>query len=136
MQFVLRTGIDLVEIERLARLRPEIRERFIHRVFTERELADAHHSDASLCGRFAAKEAAAKALGCGIGLIGWQDIEVVRGQTGEPFLNLKGKALDIAQAKQLELWSVSISHTKGYAVAVVIGIGGIGDILRSGENTA
>lgn len=134
MRFVLRTGIDLVEIERLARLRPEIRERFMHRVFTERELSDAYNSDASLCGRFAAKEAAAKALGCGIGLIGWQDVEVVRGQAGEPLLYLRGKALDIAHAKQIEHWSVSISHTKMYAVAVVIGIGGIGDILRSGEN--
>jgi holo-[acyl-carrier-protein] synthase len=77
---ILRTGIDLVRIDRLQSQRPEIRRRFLQRVYTENELAEAGHSDASLAGRFAAKEAASKMLGSGIGKVRWQDIEVRRGK--------------------------------------------------------
>lgn len=114
----LRTGIDLVEIHRIAAQRPEIRERFLRRVFTPRELAEVGSSNASLAGRFAAKEAVAKALGCGIGAVGWQSIEVTRGPMGEPLLNLTGKASQVAEILGLSAWSISISHTRTYAVAV------------------
>ena len=65
---ILRTGIDIVEIERLEEINPAIRARFIRRVFTElRAGAGARLVSASLAGRFAAKEAVSKALGTGIG---------------------------------------------------------------------
>lgn len=114
----LRTGIDLVEIRRIASQRPEIRQRFLQRVFTPRELAEVGASNASLAGRFAAKEAVAKALGCGIGALGWQAIEIQRGPQGEPQLILSGKALQMAESLGLTTWSISISHTRVYAVAV------------------
>jgi len=114
----LRTGIDLVEIRRIATQRPEIRERFLRRVFTPRELAEVGASNASLAGRFAAKEAVAKALGCGIGAVGWQSIEIHRGPQGEPLLVLTGKANQVAEGLGLTAWSISISHTRTYAVAV------------------
>jgi holo-[acyl-carrier protein] synthase len=120
---ILRTGIDLVEIERLSRLRPEIRQRFLERVFTPLELAEAAQSDASLAGRFAVKEAVAKALGTGIGLLGWQQIEVERGTQGEPVLRLHGKAQEEADRQGLTLWSISISHSQAYAVAVAVALG-------------
>ncbi len=72
----LRTGIDLVEIERLENLKPEIRTRFCQRVFTMQELAYAGGRLERLAAMFAAKEAVAKALGCGIGPIHWKDIEI------------------------------------------------------------
>ena len=88
----LRTGIDLVEIHRLAAQDPAIQARFKARVFTPRELQEVGASLASLAGRFAAKEAVSKALGCGIGAIGWHSIEIQRGAQGEPVLVLHGTA--------------------------------------------
>lgn len=120
---ILRTGIDLVEIERLSRLSPEIYRRFLQRVFTDRELADAGESYASLAGRFAVKEAVSKALGTGIGVLGWQQIEVERGPAGEPILHLYGNAQLQAERMGLTTWSVSISHTRTHAVGVAVAMG-------------
>ncbi len=117
---ILRTGIDLVEIERLSELKPEIRQRFLERVFTARELEQAAGSDASLAGRFAVKEAVAKALGTGIGVLGWKQIEVERGPQGNPILHLYGNAQAEAEMQGLTTWSISISHTQTCAVAVAV----------------
>ena len=119
----LRSGIDLIEIERLEGIQPGIKTRFLKRVFTPLELADCQGNVASLAGRFAAKEAVAKALGCGIGPVSWQEIEIQRGSRGEPGLLLKGKALVLAQSLGLTTWSISISHSKTYAVAVAVVLG-------------
>lgn len=118
----LRTGIDLVEIHRIAAQDPTIRARFRQRVFTPRELEEVGASPASLAGRFAAKEAVAKALGCGIGAVGWHSIEIQRGAQGEPVLVLYEKARELAQSLGLSTWSVSISHTRTYAVAVAVAL--------------
>jgi holo-[acyl-carrier protein] synthase len=124
---LLRTGIDLVEIHRLAELNPAIRERFLRRVFTplERSLTQSEEIEpwASLAGRFAAKEAVAKALGCGIGPVAWQEIEIQRGARGEPVLELRGAALKISMDQGLDTWSVSISHTATHAVALAVATG-------------
>jgi holo-[acyl-carrier protein] synthase len=120
---ILRTGIDLLEISRLKRMKPEIRQRFLIRVYTPLELEQAGHSDASLAGRFAAKEAVAKALGCGIGAVSWQDIEVQRGGEGEPRLFLYHSAKIIADGLGLHTWSISISHTGDLAAAFVVAVG-------------
>ena len=120
---ILRTGIDLVDIDRLDQLDPRIRERFLHRVFTQRELAECGRSAASLAGRFAVKEAVAKALGCGIGAVGFQSIEVLRGPQGEPLLCLHYKAQAAAESLGLTQWSISISHSRTHAIAMVVGLG-------------
>ena len=119
----LRSGIDLIEIARLEGVQPAIRERFLARVFTPQELEDARDSSLHLAGRFAAKEAVAKALGCGIGPVSWQEIEIQRGQAGEPMLVLYGKARQMADELGLTTWSVSISHTKEYALALAVACG-------------
>jgi holo-[acyl-carrier protein] synthase len=118
----LRTGIDLVEIKRLEDLQPAIRQRFIQRVFTELEIHEAGESFASLSGRFAAKEAVVKALGTGIGPVSWQDIEIKRGVSGAPELCLRGNAQRISEEQGVSQWSLSISHTKLHAVAVVVAL--------------
>jgi holo-[acyl-carrier protein] synthase len=118
----LRTGIDLVEINRLEDLQPAIRQRFIERVFTELEIEEAGKSTASFSGRFAAKEAVAKALGTGIGAVSWQDIEVRRGVNGQPELFLSGSAAQAAKRQGVSQWSLSISHSKMYAVAVAVAL--------------
>jgi len=119
----LRTGIDLVEISRLSTMKPEVRQRFLKRVFTEREIVEAEDSDGSLSGRFAAKEAVAKALGTGIGKVSWQEIEIGRSPDGEPQLQLYGNALQLAESLNLTRWSISITHTDALAAAVVVAIG-------------
>lgn len=113
------TGIDLVEIERLRNLNPSIKERFLNRVFTPQELTDCAGKDHSLAGRFAAKEAAAKALGCGIGDVRWQDIEILLDKQHKPMLVFHGKASEISTALGWSSWSVSIAHTREHAVASV-----------------
>jgi holo-[acyl-carrier protein] synthase len=116
----LRSGIDLVEVKRMALLQESIRTRFMERVFTPAELEYAKNSDMHLAGRFAAKEAVAKALGSGIGPVSWQEIEILNDPGGEPVLHLYGNAEKLAQDMNLQQWSVSISHTTDYAVAVAV----------------
>jgi holo-[acyl-carrier protein] synthase len=121
---ILRTGLDLIEIDRLEKINPAIRRRFIQRVYTQREIADCRDSNASLSGRFAAKEATSKVLGTGIGKVAWQDIEIIRGPFGEPVLHLHGRAALVANALGLTTWSVSITHAREMAAAVVVAISG------------
>lgn len=120
---ILRSGVDIIEIDRLTKVNHAIRQRFLKRVYTPLELEIAGNSDASLAGRFAAKEAVSKALGSGIGRVHWQDIEIRRGLNGEPELYLYGAARQLADDLGLTIWSVSISHSKTYAVAMVVALG-------------
>ena len=120
---VLKTGIDLIEVDRFRSQRPEIRKRFIDRVYTEAEKEYCRDNDQHLAGRFAAKEAVAKALGSGIGDIGWQEIEILNDEMGAPVLHLHGNAAERAEQMGLRLWSVSITHLKEYAAAVAVGCG-------------
>lgn len=120
---ILRSGIDIIEIDRLNKVNPAIRQRFLKRVYTPLELEISGDSDASLAGRFAAKEAVSKALGSGIGHIRWQDIEIRRGTNGEPLLYLHGAARQLADELGLTIWSVSISHSRTHAVAMAVALG-------------
>jgi len=125
---ILRTGVDLVEIDRLEKLNPSIRNRFLERVYTHEELdlvglKGDHTQWATLAGRFAAKEAVGKALGCGIGPVAWKEIEIIQGAQGEPVLKLHGKAGQMAAELGLDTWSVSISHSQTHAVAMVVVMG-------------
>jgi len=116
----LSCGVDLVEIARFHMLSPAIRARFIKRVFTPSEEALCTNRDESLAGRFAAKEAVAKTLGCGIGLVHWQDIETLADENARPILHLHGRAQSLAAELGLTLWSISITHTKEMAMAFVV----------------
>ncbi len=123
MTELLRTGVDILEIERLQETLERHGERFLKRVFTARELVEASGSAASLAARFAAKEAVSKALGTGIGEIGWQEIEVLRGAARQPILHLSGKAKALAEESGLRTWAISLSHSRLYAVAFVVASG-------------
>src|SRR5438552_1921365 len=83
------------------------------RMFTEQELALPPHS---LAGRFAAKEAVAKALGAPAGLT-WHDCEVVREDSGRPVLDVRGSVAAAATAQGINRWHLSISHDGGLAMA-------------------
>ncbi|NLC29820.1 MAG: holo-ACP synthase [Chloroflexi bacterium] len=120
---MIKSGIDLIRTNRLAEVNPRIRERFIQRVFTQQEQAQARGDNDTLSGIFAAKEAVSKALGTGIGKVAWQDIEIIHQQTGEPLVYLHGNARLTAEKKGLRQWSVSITHDGGLAAAVAVAIG-------------
>lgn len=117
------SGVDLIEIERVTQAIERHGERFLNRVFTRQELAELKGNPASLAGRFAAKEAVAKALGTGIGLVAWQEIEILRGPAREPLLFLHGAAAELAAQNHLTEWTVSLSHTETLAVAAVFAVG-------------
>lgn len=113
------TGIDMIEIARVQAAITRHGQRFLQRIYTPRELDDCGGRIESLAARFAAKEAAAKALGCGIGEISWLEIEVRREANGQPTLMLSGAA-EARARERYSNWSVSLSHTRQQAVASVI----------------
>jgi len=116
-------GIDLVEIERVQRLLSEPGERARERVFTPRELALAEggRQGETLAARFAAKEAAMKALGTGwSGGIGFRDIEIGRDPAGAPTLAFTGAAAQRARELGVARCHVSLTHTRAHAQAIVI----------------
>jgi holo-[acyl-carrier protein] synthase len=119
----LTTGVDLIEISRISHAIERHGDRFLRRVFTSKELALVSDKPASLAGRFAAKEAVAKALGCGIGDVGWTEIEILRGPNNEPELHLHGNARRIAGQLGYHTWSISLSHSMDFAIAMVTAMG-------------
>jgi holo-[acyl-carrier protein] synthase len=123
---VVGIGVDAVDIERFRRVltrRPKVAQR----LFTDAEQAYAHRSSdpaARLAARFAAKEAALKALGEGIGAAPFSDIEVIRSTQGAPQLALHRDAARLAIEKGVERWHLSLTHTAAVAVASAVAEGG------------
>ncbi|MBL8096127.1 MAG: holo-ACP synthase [Anaerolineales bacterium] len=117
---MLRTGIDLIEIKRVEDAIAKHGERFLARIFTPAERESVGPRMASLAARFAAKEAAAKALGTGLGDIAWREIEVVSDEQHAPSLVLHGAAADRWLTLGGREIAVSLSHSQGFAVAVVV----------------
>lgn len=129
-------GIDLVEVARITSMVDRHGERFLARCFTEAEQAYAFESgrrrDERLAARFAAKEAALKAIGTGWrDGIAWTDVEVSRLPSGQPQLDLCGKARAIADEMGVGRWLLSLSHTDSHAIASVIALAGSGPDGRS-----
>lgn len=120
---MLRTGVDLIEVERIRRTAERYGERFTERCFTA---AERHHCGwryPALAARFAAKEAVAKALGTGIGDVKWIEIEVLHDARGRPEVKLHGAAAALARELGLTEWELSLSHTREHAVAFVVAQG-------------
>jgi len=116
-------GVDLVEVQRIARTVERFGARFLGRIFSEAELLESRQRITWLAGRFAAKEACAKALGVGIGeQAAWRDMRVLRQPNGKPTLQLFGDAAERAAALELVSIDLSITHTHHYALAVVVGL--------------
>jgi holo-[acyl-carrier protein] synthase len=119
----VRTGVDLIEIDRIAEMVSRHGKNYLERIYTPAELELCGKRAESLAGRFAAKEAVSKALGCGIGDVEWQEIEIVEDEQSAPILHLRGKAAQKADELGLANWSVSISHNQSQVVAFVVAIG-------------
>jgi holo-[acyl-carrier protein] synthase len=119
----VRTGVDLIEIARVEEVVSRHGKHYLERVYTPAELELCGKRAESLAGRFAAKEAVAKALGCGIGEVDWKEIEILGDEHHAPVLHLHGKAEKKASELGLAGWSVSLSHNLSHAVAVVVMVG-------------
>jgi len=134
---VIGHGVDLVLVARIASSIAEHGQRFIDRVYTKGEQAECvagglealtapqrARAMRRLAARFAAKEAAMKALGTGLADgISWQDIEIVNLATGQPTLMVTGRAEQLATQRGIAHWHVSLSDQDYWAIASVIAEG-------------
>ena len=121
---IVGTGIDIVEVERVAAALERFGARFLQRIYTPDEIryCDARKNRAErYAARFAAKEAAFKALGTGWNLgVAWREVEVGHAPGGRPTLSFTGRAARHAQRLGMKRAALSLSHTKQHAVAQVI----------------
>lgn len=117
----LAVGVDSVEIARIAAAVIRYGERFLSRVYTADERAYAGTRPPALAVRFAAKEATAKALGTGIGPVGWRNIEIRNDSAGKPSVTLHGAAAIVARRAGLLEWQLSVTHSRDLATAFVVG---------------
>jgi holo-[acyl-carrier protein] synthase len=122
---ILGHGVDLVEDARIGRMVAEHGARFVERVFTAGEQADAASGEGwrteRLAARFAAKEAVLKSLGTGWrGGIAWTDVEVVKEASGRPGVTLHGEASVVAARLGISRWHLSLSHAGGFSIASAI----------------
>lgn len=121
---IIGIGVDLVECSRIQHSLDRFGERFLHRVFTDGEIAYSNSMKfpaRHLAARFAAKEAVSKAFGTGIGKsMGWRDIDVQKKQSGEPFLVLTGGAEGLARERGITNALITLSHTDQHAVAMIV----------------
>ena len=122
---ILGIGVDLVEVARIERAIAR-HEAFVSRVFSARE-----RERCEACSRpgrryaacFAAKEAAAKALGTGIRGFSWPELEMLPGDNGRPGLEMTGRAREVASSRGVEEIMLSVSHSGGMAIAVAQALG-------------
>src|SRR3954447_9143150 len=118
-------GTDMIEISRIERSIQKFGERFLQRVFTQNEILYCQrkkkHAAESFAARFAAKEAGAKALGTGISRgVSWKELEVRREPGFAPTLHLSGRARDRARELRIGRLSLSLTHSRDVAMAIVI----------------
>jgi holo-[acyl-carrier protein] synthase len=116
-------GTDIIEIARIQRTLDDFGERFLKRVYTERERYWYGDRVNELAARFAAKEATSKALGTGIVGIRWREMEVLPNRRGKPVLILHGRAAERARQLGLTSFSVSLTHSRTDAMAFVVATG-------------
>ncbi len=117
-------GIDIIEVARIRASHERFGERFLNRILLPGEIAYclSHRIPAPhLAARFAAKEAISKAFGTGIGKdLGWRDMEVMRRESGQPYVVFHGAGLVLFQNRGATQLVLSLSHTEGYAAAVAV----------------
>ncbi len=116
---IVGVGIDVVDVPRFEIVLGR-RPRIVERLFTEGEQRDARGKAERLAARFAAKEAVMKSLGVGAGSVPWKSIEVKRAPSGAPSVLLHGKATELAAARGVDEFAISLTHTAMTAAAFVV----------------
>ena len=122
---IVGSGIDIIEVERVQALKDKWQDKFLKKIFTEKELAYANAKKGAaehLAARIAIKEAVVKALSVnGRKYLGsWRDIEVSNDKSGRPYVNLYGNFKKVKEKRKLKPIIISTSHTNKYAVASAI----------------
>lgn len=113
-------GVDIIEVERVRNVYVRHGERFLHRVYTDREIQQCRGKVTRLAGRFAAKEAISKALGTGMRGIAWREMEIVQLRSGRPTVALHGNAKLRAQQLGLSAFDVSIADLAQFSIAIAV----------------
>src|ERR1700722_7836935 len=123
---IVGVGTDIVEIPRIGKMIERHGEHFLQRVYTEDEIRYCQRRKESFqhyAGRWAAKEAVMKTLGTGWTRgVGWLDIEVATKRSGQPLINIRGSAREIANHLGIGEVLISISHCRAYAMATAIAL--------------
>ncbi len=114
-------GTDIIEIARIREAVNRWGESFLHRVYTDSEVRQCRKRSSSLAARFAGKEAVIKALGTANKGISWREIEIMSQPDGKPVVRLYGRAQHHATSLGLNELAISLSHSKEYAIAFVVG---------------
>jgi holo-[acyl-carrier protein] synthase len=121
---ILGIGTDIIEVGRIRESYERFGDRFLQRVLRPAEVAYclSHKEPAPhLAVRFAAKEAISKAFGTGIGRhLGWQDIEILRKESGEPYVVLHDGGARLLQERGASKVHITLSHTQTHATAVAV----------------
>ena len=116
-------GVDAIEIARIAAALDRFGERFLRRIYTDREQAYSRGRANELAARFAGKEAVSKALGTGMRGVLWREIEIVNDRRGKPLVRLYGRA----KARAVELGfariEISLTHSRELAIAFAVAVG-------------
>ena len=115
------TGVEIIEIARIEKAIIRWGERFFRRLYSDAELRLCRKRPSSFATRFAGKEAVMKALGTGAKGISWREIEILAEPSGKPVVRLSGKAQERANDLGLDTLDISLSDSKEYAVAFVVG---------------
>lgn len=121
---ILGTGIDIIDVQRIEAAFEKFGDRFLQRILRPAEMAYCFSHKVPgpfLAARFAGKEAISKAFGTGIGgHLGWQDIEICRKESGEPYVVLHDKGELLLRERGARIVHLSLSHTATQATAVAI----------------
>ena len=120
----VRTGVDLIEIERIRQAHHRYGSRFLNRIYTPTEQARCRGRADELAARFAAKEAVSKALGTGMRGVLWKEIEVVNDPRGKPLVRLYGAAERRAAELGITDLDISLTHSRDQAIAFVVALSG------------
>ena len=115
-------GIDIIEVSRVRKVYEHHGERFLKRVFTEREVLQCRGKVTRLAGRFAAKEAISKALGTGIHGVAWREMEIVQLRSGRPTVTLHGNAKRRADLLGISAFDVSIADLAELSIAIAVAV--------------
>jgi len=121
---ILGTGIDIIEVARIEASYEKFGDRFLQRILRPDEIAYCllhKRPGPFLAARFSAKEAISKAFGTGIGAhLGWQDMEVARKESGEPFVILHENGVKLLKERGGRIVHLTLSHTDQHASAMAI----------------
>ena len=118
MQYI---GVDIREIARIEKVIARWGQSFMQRIYTDPELSLCRQKAPSLAARFAGKEAVIKALGTQNSGISWKEIEILSEPGGKPSVHLHGRAQNRANSLGLDNLAISLSHSREYAVACIVG---------------